>query len=144
MGRVEKDLFCNLCGVECQNMIKLRKHTKLCLNKDPMKSERERNENSRINNCKTQEVLLTLEKYLEYQKNLELQKLAKIMASPKKRMKLANSVKNDKGDDKINSLLMQLQKKDANEEEEDYNDNEKHDRECSDDDEREFLENIKD
>ena len=56
-------------------MIKLRKHTKLCLNKDPMKSERERVENSRINNCKKQEVLLTLEKYLEYQKNLELQKL---------------------------------------------------------------------
>ena len=86
------DLFCNLCGVECQNMIKLRKHTKLCLNKDPMKSERERNENSRINNCKTQEVLLTLEKYLEYQKNLELQKLAK-MISLKVKMITDNQLK---------------------------------------------------
>ena len=131
------DLFCNLCGVECQNMIKLRKHTKLCLNKDPMKSERERNENSRINNCKTQEVLLTLEKYLEYQKNLELQKLAKIMASPKKRMKLANSVKNESADENLSNLLMQLQKKDSNEEE-NYND----DKDCSDDDEQD-LENIK-
>ena len=122
-------------------MIKLRKHTKLCLNKDPMKSERERMENSRINNCKNQEVLLTLEKYLEYQKNLELQKLAKIMASPKKRMKLTSSVNNEKGDDKINSLLLELQKK---KDEEIYNSNNKNDGDCSDEDEREFLENIKD
>jgi len=137
--RVEKDLFCNLCGVECQNMIKLRKHTKLCLNKDPMKSERERMENSRVNNCKTQEVLLTLEKYMEYQKNLELQKLAKIMASPKKRMKLANSVKNETADEKLSNLLLQLQKNDSKDSDE--NDNEEND--CSDEDEHEFLENIK-
>ena len=125
-------------------MIKLRKHTKLCLNKDPMKSERERAENSRVNNCKKQEVLLTLEKYLEYQKNLELQKLAKIMASPKKRMKLTSSVNNEKADDKISSLLLQLQQKEHNNEDYNYNENEKNDGECSDDDEREFLENIKD
>ena len=124
-------------------MIKLRKHTKLCLNKDPLKSERERNENSRINNCKTQEVILTLEKYLEYQKNLELQKLAKIMASPKKRMKLANSVKNETADEKLSNLMLQLQKNDSKDEEENFIENGEKD--CSDEDEeeRDFLENIK-
>ena len=52
--KVESDLFCNLCGQECQNMFKLRQHTKKCLTKDPAKTERDRLENEAVNRSREQ------------------------------------------------------------------------------------------
>ena len=40
--KVESGLNCNLCGKSCQNMLKLRKHTQLCLNRDPVIVAKER------------------------------------------------------------------------------------------------------
>merc|ERR1719430_3037616 len=42
--KVETMLKCNLCGKRCQNMIKLRKHTQICLTKDPDTVAKERAE----------------------------------------------------------------------------------------------------
>ena len=46
--KTEADLYCNICGRECQNMFKLRKHTKTCLKRDPVQValERQTNESS--------------------------------------------------------------------------------------------------
>merc|ERR1719186_2158245 len=33
--KIESDLNCNLCGKLCQNMMKLKKHTIICLARDP-------------------------------------------------------------------------------------------------------------
>ena len=66
--KVEEDLYCNLCGRECQNMFKLRKHTKLCLTKDPDIAAQERvkaeAENERV---RLQLQTWTHEQYLEWQ-----------------------------------------------------------------------------
>ena len=33
--KIEDDLLCNICGMSCQNMKKLKKHTQMCLAKEP-------------------------------------------------------------------------------------------------------------
>merc|ERR1719341_2818778 len=70
--KVEEDLYCNLCGRECQNMAKLRKHTKFCLTKDPdiAASERMKNEaeNDRV---RDQMQTWTHEQYLEWRQRKE-------------------------------------------------------------------------
>ena len=43
--KTEADLYCNICGRECQNMFKLRKHTKTCLKRDPAQVALERQTN---------------------------------------------------------------------------------------------------
>jgi len=40
--KVEPGLNCNLCGRSCQNMLKLKKHTLMCLSRDPDVVEKER------------------------------------------------------------------------------------------------------
>ena len=70
--KVEEDLYCNLCGRECQNMFKLRKHTKLCLTKDPDIAAQERMKNEADNErVRLQLQTWTHEQYLEWQKQKE-------------------------------------------------------------------------
>ena len=40
--KIESDLNCNLCGRSCQNMLKLKKHTLMCLSRDPDVVDKER------------------------------------------------------------------------------------------------------
>ena len=40
--KVESGLNCNLCGKSCQNMLKLKKHTLMCLSRDPEVVAKER------------------------------------------------------------------------------------------------------
>ena len=40
--KVESGLNCNLCGKSCQNMLKLKKHTQMCLSRDPEVVAKER------------------------------------------------------------------------------------------------------
>ena len=70
--KVEEGLYCNLCGRECQNMAKLRKHTKFCLTKDPDIAAQERIKNE-AENEKVREQLQTWthEQYLEWQQRKE-------------------------------------------------------------------------
>ena len=72
--KVEADLFCNLCGAECQNMFKLRQHTKKCLTKDPVKIERDRRENESLNRSREQVVTWSYSKYTQYKTDLQREK----------------------------------------------------------------------
>merc|ERR1719232_460245 len=70
--KVEEDLYCNLCGRECQNMFKLRKHTKLCLTKDPDIAAQERIKNEADNERVRQQLeTWTHEQYQEWQQRKE-------------------------------------------------------------------------
>merc|ERR1719232_317977 len=70
--KVEEDLYCNLCGRECQNMAKLRKHTKFCLTKDPEISAQERIKNETENERVRQQLeTWTHEQYLEWRRRKE-------------------------------------------------------------------------
>ena len=69
--KVESDLFCNLCGQECQNMFKLRQHTKKCLTKDPVKTARDRLENEGLNRSSEQVVRWSYREYCRYREGLE-------------------------------------------------------------------------
>ena len=48
--KVEENLTCNLCGLSCQNMKKLRKHTQKCLMRDPGDIEKMIQERPHIKN----------------------------------------------------------------------------------------------
>ena len=70
--KVEEDLYCNLCGRECQNMFKLRKHTKLCLTKDPDIAAQERIQAESVNErVRDQLQTWTHEQYREWQQRKE-------------------------------------------------------------------------
>ena len=70
--KVEEDLYCNLCGRECQNMAKLRKHTKFCLTKDPDIAAQERMKNEAENErVRDQLQTWTHEQYLEWRQRKE-------------------------------------------------------------------------
>ena len=49
---VEEELYCNLCGLQCANTHKLRRHTRRCLALDPLLVQNKLRHNEQENGCR--------------------------------------------------------------------------------------------
>jgi len=93
--KVEPDMFCNLCGFECQNSHKLKRHMRVCLSVDQIAVAKKRAKNEALNGCKYQTFtcpISMLPSILE--RNKELLKLYNDMAEQLRENKKAGKKRN--------------------------------------------------
>merc|ERR1711978_512881 len=84
-------------------MFKLRKHTKSCLRKDPIKTQKMRLENALHNGCGGQIFVWPVKKYLEYKKEQQVKKEEENISKETVKKVKKKGVKRKKKDDTSSS-----------------------------------------
>lgn len=104
---VEADLYCNLCGLQCMNIFKLRRHTRRCLTLDWDYVANKRRLNEMRNGCRMQEFTVSmalLPEVMEKNKDLLQTYKARHENEPQKKVKKIKQLKREMLDDSMEEV----------------------------------------